>query len=267
VFRFITSKPLWVNFLIAIVILALLLLLFLSSLNFFTQHGKVLKIPTVTGKKLADAQKFLEDQGFEVIIQDSTYSDTIPPLNVIKQFPEADALVKVNRTVYLTVNRSVPPEVVMPNLVGMSYRNAVMVIRQFSLKLGDTTLKPDFAKNSVLNQMVKGRDIDPGSKLRMGTEVSLVLGSGLADIDMGVPDLIGLTYAEAKVMIEASGLGFGATPTDPDVRDTLNAYIYRQSPERHNEERKINRIRSGQMIDIWLSTQKPVRDTIAKPIE
>ena len=78
-FRFITSKPLWVNFLIAIVILALLLLLFLSSLNFFTQHGKVLKIPTVTGKKLVDAKKFLEDQGFEVIIQDLRLGTTKNP--------------------------------------------------------------------------------------------------------------------------------------------------------------------------------------------
>jgi len=267
VFRFITSKPLWVNFIFAFVILALLLLLFLSSLNFFTQHGKVLKIPSVAGKRLIDAKKFLEDQGFEVIIQDSVYSDTIPPLNVIKQFPEADALVKVNRTVYLTVNRSVPPEITMPNLVGMSFRNAEMVIRQFNLRLGDTSFKPDFAKNSVLNQLVNGRDIDPGSKLRMGTEVSLILGSGLANIDMGVPDLFGLTYAEAKVMIEANGLGFGATPTESDVRDTLNAFIYRQSPERHNEEGKVNRIRSGQMIDIWLKVDKPVRDTTAKANE
>jgi hypothetical protein len=37
------------------------------------------------------------------------------------QFPEADEVVKTNRTVYLTINRSVPPSVEMPLLEGLQY--------------------------------------------------------------------------------------------------------------------------------------------------
>ena len=81
----------------------------------------------------ADQLRQLNDMGFEVDIQDSVYIDTIPPLTVIRQFPEADAAVKINRTVYLTVNRAVPPLVTMPRLVG-SYRSAVMILRQLGLK-------------------------------------------------------------------------------------------------------------------------------------
>src|SRR5450432_4444945 len=97
-FKFLTSKPLWVNIVAGVVLLLLLLLLFLGSLALLTRHGKNMKIPVVTGLSFADAKKTLEAQGFDVQIQDSTYNDTVPPLRVVKQFPEADNLVKINRT-------------------------------------------------------------------------------------------------------------------------------------------------------------------------
>ncbi|WP_290791108.1 PASTA domain-containing protein [Flavihumibacter sp. UBA7668] len=263
-FASISKKPLWVSLLIALGIIALLVFGFFSSLDFFTRHGDEVEIPNVTGKSLAEATKMLEGQGFNVSIQDSIYRDTIAPLAVIKQFPESESRVKANRTVYLTVNRAIPPDVVMPNLVGMSVRNAAIVLKQFGLKMGDTSYRPDFAKNSVLVQLHKGKEIKAGVKLPMGTSISLVLGSGLSNIDMAVPDLIGLTYADARDLLQTSGISFGAKVLDPDVKDTTNAFIYRQSPDRSTIDRKVNRIRPGQMIDIWLSLKKPVRDTSAQ---
>lgn len=263
-FASISKKPLWVSLLIALGIIALLVFGFFSSLDFFTRHGDEVEIPNVTGKSLDEATTMLEGQGFNVSIQDSIYRDTIAPLAVIKQFPESESRVKANRTVYLTVNRAIPPDVVMPNLVGMSVRNAAIVLKQFGLKMGDTTYRPDFAKNSVLVQLHKGKEIKAGAKLPMGTTISLVLGSGLSNIDMAVPDLIGLTYSDARDLLQTSGISFGAKVLDPDVKDTTNAFIYRQSPNRTTIDRKVNRIRPGQMIDIWLSLKKPVRDTSAQ---
>jgi beta-lactam-binding protein with PASTA domain len=264
VFASISKKPLWVSLLIALGIIALLVFGFFSSLDFFTRHGDEVEIPNVTGKSLDEATAMLEGEGFNVSIQDSIYRDTIAPLAVIKQFPESESRVKANRTVYLTVNRAIPPDVVMPNLVGMSVRNAAIVLKQFGLKMGDTSYRPDFAKNSVLVQLHKGKEIKAGAKLPMGTSISLVLGSGLSNIDMAVPDLIGLTYSDARDLLQTSGISFGAKVLDPDVKDTTNAFIYRQSPDRTTIDRKVNRIRPGQMIDIWLSLKKPVRDTSAQ---
>ncbi len=260
-FAFITKKPLWVNLLVALALVGILVLLFFNSLDFFTRHNEVVTIPTVMGKSFEEAKKILEDAGFEVEIQDSVYRDTVKAMGVVKQFPEAEAQVKVNRTVYLTVNRSIPPEVVMPNLIGMSLRNAGIVLKQFGLKLGDTSYRPDFAKNSVLSQLYKGAEVKPGTKLPMGTSISIVLGSGLSDIDMAVPDLFGMTYGDASALLSGIGINFGAKVLDNDVKDSAAAFIYRQSPEYLTPDRRVNRIRPGQMIDIWLGTQKPVRDT------
>ena len=260
-FRFITGKPLWINVLFALVLVFILLFLFLLSLDYFTRHGKSLTIPSVMNLRLGQAEKILKDQGFEIQIQDSICSDTAAPLSVLRQFPEADAVVKENRVVYLTINRAVPPAIEMPNLEGMSFRTAQLVLKQYGLKLKDTVFRPDFAKNSVLEQQYDGERIKPGTKISMGSAILLVLGSGLGRDEFNVPDLFSLTYNEAMMLLQATGLSPGAVVPDPDVKNTEEGYVYRQSPERYTYDNRMNRIRPGQTIDLWLSKEKPQRQT------
>ena len=264
-FKFLTSKPLWVNIVAGLVLLLLLLLLFLGSLALLTQHGKTMKIPSVTGMTYSEARKSLQSAGFEVQIQDSVYNDTAKPLQVMKQFPEADNLVKVNRTIYLTINQSQAPIIQMPNLVSMTIRNAQTVLRQYGLKLGDTVYRPDFARNSVLDQLVDGKTIKPGTQIRQGSSITLVLGTGIGGgPGFIVPDLTGLTYQQAKARLDSMGLIFSAVMPDPEVRsDTAEAYIYWQDPKQFNDEGQINRIRPGQAIDIrlGLKSKVPARDS------
>ncbi len=257
-FRFLTSKPLWVNMVAGLVLLILLLLLFLGSLDIITRHGKTMKIPSVTGQSVELAKKTLESQGFDVLIQDSVYNDTLPPLQVIKQIPEPDNLVKVNRTVYLTINQAVAPEIDMPNLLSMTFRNAEMVLRRYGLKLGDTVFKPDFARNSVLDQQFNGSSIKPGTKIQQGSAITLVLGNGVG-LEFAVPDLFGLTYRDAREALSESGLLVGSMVPDNDVTDTANAFVYRQNPDQYDYERRLKHIRQGQIVDLWLSAQKRER--------
>jgi len=264
-FNFITHRPLWVNILAGIVIAVVFFFIFIFSLNWFTHHDQSKTVPQVTGKSFADAKEILEKSGFEVEIQDSIYVDTTKAMQVIKQVPDADEVVKVNRTVYLTINRSVPPMIDMPNIVGFSYRSAEMALRNANLRPGDTTFKADFAKNAVLEQRYEGSTIKPGTRIRMGSTIDMVLGDGVGNRQFVVPSLVGMTYAEAKALLEANGLAFGAKIIEPGIQDTLNAYIYRQRPERFDDEKKFRYIRSGQLIDIWLQTEKPAVDTAVAP--
>jgi beta-lactam-binding protein with PASTA domain len=262
--KHITGRPLWVNILTALVVTFLIILLFALSLTWITHHGEAKTVPAVTGKTIDQVTEMLEGQGFEVVIQDSVYYDSLPPSMVIKQIPEPDAVVKVNRTIYVTINRVVPPDIDMPNLVGYSFRNAEMVLKNMGLKLGDTTFRPDFARNSVLEQLYNGSPIAPGSKIKTGSTISLVLGTGVGNESMTVPRLLGLTYTEARILLEAQGLILGAVIPDPTVRDTANAYVYRQNPNATDEKRRQFKIRPGQMMDIWLSVQRPNVDSLER---
>lgn len=258
--KYITSRPLWVNIVAAIGGVIILILLFLLSLNWLTKHGESRTVPAVVGKNINDVEKFLDGKGFAVVVQDSVYYDSLPPGVVIRQVPEADDVVKINRTVYVTINRFVPPDVDMPNLLGSSYRNAQMVLKNLGLQIADTSYRFDFAKNSVLEQLYNGAPIKAGTKIRMGSGVSLVLGSGLAEEDMNVPDLIGMNYEEARVMLDAQGLS-GLVIVDRNVKDTASAFVYKQNPMPTTADGARLRIRQGQMIDIWLSLERPVGDS------
>lgn len=263
-FKFLTHRPLWVNILAGIILAIAIFALFLLSLNWLTGHGKAATVPSVTGKNYEEAKSILKKAGFDIEIQDSVYVDTMRPLSVIRQIPDADEVVKSNRTVFLIISRAIPPEMEMPNLVGYSFRNAEMILNNMDLKIGDTTFKPDFAKNAVLEQWYNGAQITSGTKIRKGSTISLVLGDGVGKREFAVPVITGMTFAEAKALLEGAGLGIGAIVADVGVTDTLNAFIYKQNPERFDEDKRLLHIRSGQLMDVWLQLDKPVKDSATK---
>jgi beta-lactam-binding protein with PASTA domain len=268
-FQFITKRSLLTNIIAAALLAFIAFFIFFQMLSWLTKHGEYIKIPTVKGKKIAEARKILEAQGFEVEVQDSVFYDSLPRLSVVRQTPDPEMLVKINRTVYLTVNRAEPPLVAVPNFVGQTLRSAEMQIRALGFKLGDTTYKPDFAIGSVLEQSFKGQTIKPGSKIPMGSAISLVIGGGVQSNEIAMPDLVGLTFADAKVLLETNGLLLGAVVVEGSVTDSLSAFVIKQNPPRRDEEGRPIRIRGGQLMDVWISTAAPSKDSTSKqkPVE
>ncbi len=265
-FKFIARQPFWVNLIAAIIFVLLVGFLILQSLSWFTNHGSYLKVPSVTGKKVDEALKFLQDQGFDVVITDSLYNDKLPLNTVKKQIPDAGATVKVNRTVFLNINPTSLPLIEMPRLEGLSFRFALEKLEKSHLTLGDTTYKPDFMKGSVLQQEYRGNPVLPGTKLRWGSPVSLVIGAGLEEQQIRVPELVGLTVSEAKAALQEKGILLAAILTSGAVTDTANAFVYKQNPDVFDEEQKPMYIQPGQTMDIWVSVDPPKADSLKEEI-
>ena len=260
-FDFITKRSFLVNLLAALVAGFLLIFLFMQTLDWITRHNNYVKVPDIKGKKIQEAQKILEEQGFEVEVQDSVFFDTVPPLTIMKQLPFPGEMVKVNRTVYLTINRVQAPLVVMPNFIGQTFRSVQMQLRTLGFKLGDTSYKPDFAAGSVLDQLYKGSPVRPGITIPMGSTIDLVLGAGIQQSDMPVPAVLGMTFGEAKLLLEQNGLLLGAVVVDGIIADSSTAFIIKQHPAIKDEEGKPMLIRGGQLVDLWISMDKTKIDT------
>ena len=265
-FKFITNKPFWVNLLAAIVIALLILFLVLKMLGWITKHGEYLKVPAVTGLKTDEAIKLLEKQGFDVYIQDSVFTDTAKRGIVLKQLPDPNATVKINRTVFITVNRYTPPMIEMPKLEGQNLSFAIRMLERNHLKLGDTSYRSDFAQGSVLEQLYNGNRIPEKAKVQWGSRIDLVIARGVESKQMPVPSLLGMTYNEAKAYLDASGISIGAIIAEGRITDTASAYVVKQRPERLDAENKILFIQSGQLMDIWINQvmQIPVDSTDKK---
>ena len=140
----------------------------------------------------------------------------------------------------------------MPNLINLSFRSAQLILVSNRLILGDTTYRPDIAQGAILEQLLNGQPVRPGQMIPQGSRISLVLGNGLGETELNVPDVIGMTYPEAVALLNANGLQF--TPVfDGDVHDTTASKIYNQTPTAINDLGAPTRIRQGDFMDIYIS--------------
>ena len=98
--KFITHRPLWLNIVVGILLAVGIFSVFVLLLTWLTHHNESMTVPQVIGKTFDEAESILDKAGFEIEIQDSIYSDTARPNVILKQFPEPDEIVKVNRKVF-----------------------------------------------------------------------------------------------------------------------------------------------------------------------
>ena len=270
-FDFITKRPLWQNILIGFGMTVFILSVFLLTLNMITNHGEYLTVPEVKGKNYVEVLDDLESKGFDVVIQDSIYVDTLARNAVLRQTPEADEVVKKGRTVYLTVNRVIAPQVDMPNLVGFSIKSAETYLKVLGLRLGSIQMVPDQNKNVVIDQIVNGRPIAPGSKIPSGTLIHFLVGDGGASGGMFMPDLVGLTYEQAKAQLISLGLNLGVVSVNGSIGDSASAFVFDQNPSAYGSQIDSlgmpiqNMVSKGATINLVLdkvAPVKPIRDTI-----
>jgi eukaryotic-like serine/threonine-protein kinase len=260
VFKFITHRSFWLNLFVIILLGVGLIFGLLKMLGVITKHGDYLNVPNVVHANTAASIKSLEDKGFTVVIQDSVYTDTLKMGTVIKQFPEGNSLVKVNRVVMLTVNRVTLPLIDVPTFTSKSKEYALEILERSHFVLGDTIFKPSYMLGAVIEQHYNGVEVAPGTKIPWGSKIDLVIGEGLSDKEFYVPDFVGMTLAQAKTELLAKGLLLASViPGDAGaIKDTANAFIIKQSPPKINEDQSPNFIRAGQIVDLWISTTRRV---------
>ncbi len=244
------KKSFRVNLLVVILLSIFLYILFFVSLGFITRHGNEVVIPNVMKKDIKVAEKSLESMGFEVLV-DSAYDPKQKPMTVLSQIPEVGSTVKSGRTVFITINRRQPPMTPMPNLVGLSYRSAAMILKNNKLNIGDTIYKPDIAKGAILEQLYKGKAVRPGELVPQGSKISLVIGDGLSNTELDMPDVIGIPYLEAEAILSGTGLQFYPV-WEGDITDSSTAVVFKQNPRPMNELGQPNRIKEGDMVEIYI---------------
>ena len=185
------------------------------------------------------------DLRFEVEA-DSGYSTEVPALAVLKQYPIAGSKVKSNRKLFVNLNKTTPRRVSMPDLIDGSVKSAQMVLESYGLELGNIQYKPDLAQNAVLEQHFEGNVIEPGDSIYQGSRVDLIVGDGLGNQLLEVPELFGMDYEDAEFTVIGSGLRLGTVLTAEPVDTLAVGAVIRQIPAAGTS------IRIGQDIDLWV---------------
>ena len=256
-FRFIATKCFWYNVLIAIVIAAMFIVAVLWGLTYYTSAGRTIIVPDVKGYTVAQISSQLKNCGLDYVVIDSLYKQDVQRGAIVEQIPNAGKSVKKGRKIFLTINAYTSEKVLMPQLVDYSLRNAKVVLETIGLKIGEITYKPSAYNDLVLGQMVDGKLIKAGEKIEKGTKVQLIVGSGDGGNVVVVPELTGLTLAEAQMTLQASSLRVGTLIYDNSVKtpeDTTTAVVYRQLPVCINGQVAD----MGSSVQMWLTKNNDV---------
>lgn len=227
-------------------------LLFFIFLFIFTRHGQSYPVPSFSGLKHTEVEKLAKKYKLRVDVTDSVYILTRKPGTVVEQNPPVGTKVKQNRRVILTINARSPKKVEMPNIVGVTLRQAKAILDLQGLIVGNLIFVPDIAVNNVLEQKFKGKIIEPGNLISKGSRIDLVLGRGMQNERTGLPLLIGLNQSESRSRLIDASLNLGQVKYDEtinDYKDSLNAMVYSQYPG-YSESNPIN---FGARVDIWLT--------------
>lgn len=239
------------NLLGAIATVVGLLLIAFFSLRYYTKHGEGLDVPEVKGLTVAQAVSKLEALGLRYEL-DSVYMMDKPPGIVTDQDPDANTFVKANRTIYLTINTAQAPNVKFPDIEAKSLREAQAILESYRLKLGDTTYKPDVARDVVLEAFFGGQPIKAGEILPTGSRVNLVLGDGRGNEDIELPNLTGFTIDEARFSLKGLMLSLGTVTYEGAITDTANAVIVSQYPAVADT---LTKVKIGTPINVILSNK------------
>jgi beta-lactam-binding protein with PASTA domain len=260
-FAFLTSKTFLANLVLAALAVVFAWFLMIWGLKQYTRFGEEIPVPDLRTYSLAEVAAALEARQLKYSVLDSSeFNPDLPPGSVVNQYPEPGSGVKRNREIRLTINPMSAPKIQLPDLIGKTRRRAIYNLESKGFVVGKLTYKPYLARDEVLDADVRGIPVLAGEFFEKGTVINLVLGSGLDDMRVGVPFLLGLNLAEATARLAEFGLNTGAVIYDADV-DTVDALIYRQFPLPSKEDGA----RQGSPVDLWLGwyTGIPESDSLS----
>ena len=250
--RFLITKQFLRHLGLAVAIAIILLLGTMLWLKVYTHHGKTITVPDLTGLTEEEVEDVTSSRRLRFEVVDSVFSTEMPRGTVIKQNPGGNSKVKKNRRIFLTMNAMNQETVAMPQLVGLSFRQARLAMQNAGLIQGTIEYRPDYAKNNVLQQKHNDSVIKEGTEITKGSVIDLVLGMGLSSSTTRIPDLVGTGLEEAREIIARYYLNLGAITYDEsfqEAEDSSGAFVWRQYPE-YDEFRRLN---MGMEMDVWLS--------------
>ena len=177
--KFLTSKVFFIQLAIAIGIIIVLVFVMMKWLSFTTNHGEEITVPDLSKLSVEVAEEKLDALDLEYVLLDTTeYQKDYPKFSVVKQDPIAGSKVKEGRKIYIKVNSDSYRDIVMPDLIEQTLRQAEPTLIALGLVLGEKTYKPYLGKDMVLEMRYKGKKIKAGDKIPKASKIDLVLGDG-----------------------------------------------------------------------------------------
>ncbi|MEI6638495.1 MAG: PASTA domain-containing protein [Chlorobium sp.] len=183
----------------------------------YISQGSVKVVPDVTNMDYESASQRLRMSGFEAIKSYHVkYLSNVDSNLVISQIPQAGMEVKPGRNIYLVVNRREKPGFPMPDFVGRPEVEARQAAARTDILLEGVQVSA--VANPEENGKVLSQSIPAQTMVKPGTAASLIIGryeaSALGMKKIALPDVLGMSLAQARQSIADAGLKVGTVTTE-----------------------------------------------------
>jgi len=177
--KFLYSRIFIKQVFISVVIFALITLISIIFLFFYTGQTNYIKVPDLHGLNISEVEKIMSKKKLNFEVSDSIFYDpAISPNTVVSQTPVKDKEVKKNRKIYLTINPSDFSNVIFPDLIQLTKRAAISQINALDLEMGSVEYVNNIGKDVVLEVKFNDSIIKSGQLIPKKSKIDLVLGNG-----------------------------------------------------------------------------------------
>jgi serine/threonine-protein kinase len=207
-------------------------------------RNTVVLVPDLQGQDLAGAQETVQQLGLKLTESRQRPHPSVPPGRILDQTPAAASPIRRGRTVRV-VTSSGPPAAMLPDLAGLTRRQAEITLQREGYRLGRILhlRRQDVTVPTVVYQYPPG-----GVVLRKGQAVAMVVAEPTLPAVYRMPDLRGVSLFVAREAIAAAGC-VAAGVTYERTREVAPNTVLEQSPEPGI------RIRKGARIELVASTR------------
>lgn len=178
--KFFYSKSFIKQIFLAVVIFSVIILLSILFLFFYTNQTSKILVPNLIGYEVSEIQEIMDDNKLRYeIIDSSFYNPNFEKNTILEQIPEPSKTVKKNRKIYLTVNPSTYGNVIFPDLIQLTLRNAQSTLSALDLEFGEIDYEDNIGKDMVLKVFIDSKQILPGEIVPKKSKIDFIVGNGI----------------------------------------------------------------------------------------
>jgi len=208
-------------------------------------HGnKVVTMPDVRGLSVTGAGTQLRALELDVEVARQRAHPTIPVGLILDQIPGPSSRIRGGRTVRV-ITSSGPPAGAVPQLAGLSLRQAEITLQRENYRLGRVLR---VRRTGVTESVVDYQNPVAGIELYKGAVVDLVVAEPAAAELLRMPDLSGVPLYQARQTIADAGFVLAPVTYQRTSRSAPNLVLSQKPPAGR-------RIRKGERLELVASSR------------
>jgi serine/threonine-protein kinase len=201
-------KGFQIGFFVFCLLLLLYFLFDIVIMPLYTRQGREFAVPGFVGLSLAEAKAVAGAANLELVLEKEKFAQGTPRGTILEQLPRAGSLCKSGRRVRV-VPAGVPPEMLMPRVIGLELRDAQSRCASLGLICPTDNVGYAFSPSVPRGRIVSQRPL-PDSRVVKNDTVRLTLSMGPEPEKFVVPELVGQTLHEARIRLREAGLALGS---------------------------------------------------------